>query len=409
MQISRSQSRYLPSSLRLAIDLFATYAWLRLCDRSANERQEAHVRESSMSRINGPRITYRHHWLHTLSYRVALLAALVTIAPLALAQEDYEAGKRAYLAGDYAEALRIWQPLADSGNKFAQFSLGSLYFEGAGVEKDLPASAKWFRSAAEQGYAPAQFNLGNAYKNGNGVEQNDVEAAAWWRKAAEQEFGPAQFNLGTQYYFGRGVPKDEETAIRWYRRAAENGHAQAQRLFSMTDTPANEIQASASQPAPAGEAAADATTSSTTPAPAAPAAPSAAPSTAAVAATGAEAASAPSSSAPAASTPAVSAPAVPAGGKTWLLAQDPEDYTLQLLATHSEDLMRAYLDKFQFNEPVAYFAFQRDGKKWYAAVYGAFPAKAQAQNAVATLPPEIGKNAPWVRQFSGIHRLIETP
>jgi len=321
-----------------------------------------------------------------------LLAVLMTIAPLASAGEDYDAGKRAYLTGDYAEALRIWQPLADNGNKFAQFSLGSLYFEGAGVEKSYTESSKWFQLAAEQGYAPAQFNLGNAYKHGNGVEQDDPKAAEWWRKAAEQEFAPAQFNLGTQYYFGRGVPKDEETAIRWYRRAAENGHAQAQRLFSMTDTPANQVQASAPEPAAASNTAASQAESSETAA------------LAVAAATGAAAANAPS---------ATTAPAVagtkPSGGKNWLLAQNPEDYTLQLLATHDEDLMRAYLDKHQLTGEVAYFAFQRDGKQWYAAVYGAYPGKSQAQNAAATLPPGVGKNPPWIRQFGGIQKLIKAP
>ena len=321
-----------------------------------------------------------------------LLAVLMTIAPLASAGEDYDAGKRAYLTGDYAEALRIWQPLADNGNKFAQFSLGSLYFEGAGVEKSYTESSKWFQLAAEQGYAPAQFNLGNAYKHGHGVEQGDPKAAEWWRKAAEQEFAPAQFNLGTQYYFGRGVPKDEETAIRWYRRAAENGHAQAQRLFSMTDTPANQVQASAPEPAAASNTAASQAESSETAA------------LAVAAATGAAAANAPS---------ATTAPAVagtkPSGGKNWLLAQNPEDYTLQLLATHDEDLMRAYLDKHQLTGEVAYFAFQRDGKQWYAAVYGAYPGKSQAQNAAATLPPGVGKNPPWIRQFGGIQKLIKAP
>ncbi len=71
--------------------------------------------------------------------------------------------------------------------------------------------------------------------------------------------------------------------------------------------------------------------------------------------------------------------------------------------------MRAYLDKHQFTEPVAYFAFQRDGKKWYAAVYGTYPEKSQAQRAVATLPPEVGKNPPWIRQFGGIQKLIKAP
>jgi hypothetical protein len=307
------------------------------------------------------------------------------LAPLqpALAQ-DYEAGKRAYLAGDYQEALGIWQPLAEGGNEFAQFSMGSLYFEGAGVEKNDAESVKWFRMAGEQGYAPAQFNLGNAYKHGNGVEQDDAQAAEWWRKAAEQEFAPAQFNLGTQYYFGRGVPKDEEAAISWYRRAAQNGHAQAQRLFSMTDTPASQVPATAAAPSSGGgeavaaaAATGAATTVAATPPPAEPAA-----------------------------TSTTTTPATGTAREDWLLAQKPGDFTLQLLATQSEDLMLKYLGKHQFDQTVAYFAFQRDGKQWYAAVYGAYPGKSQAEAAVSTLPASAKQKPPWIRQFGGIQKLI---
>jgi hypothetical protein len=346
------------------------------------------VRVSTLSRITGTAIGRRQSCRQQAGYRLFLLAVLMTIAALASAQEDYDAGKRAYLAGDYAQALEIWQPLGEAGNKFAQFSLGSLYFEGAGVEKSYDDSAKWFALAAEQGYAPAQFNLGNAYKHGQGVPQDDLKAAEWWRKAAEQDFAPAQFNLGTQYYFGRGVAKDEETAIRWYRKAAENGHAQAQRLFSMTDTPANKVPA----------------TATTTPATAAATSQTAAPVVAAAATTSAAA----SGSAP---TPAMTpAPAGSAsGGEPWLMAQNPDDYTLQLLASNDEKLIRAYLDKHQFTEPVAYFAFQRDGKQWYAAVYGTYPEKSLAQTAAASLPAAVSQNPPWIRQFGGIQKLIKAP
>jgi hypothetical protein len=347
------------------------------------------VNLSTMSRITGPRIDRNRRWRQPLGYQLVLLAALMTIASLAPAEEDYDAGKRAYLAGNYAGALQIWQPLGDAGNKFAQFSLGSLYFEGAGVDKSYEDSAKWFRLAAEQGYAPAQFNLGNAYKHGQGVEQDDKLAAEWWRKAAEQQFAPAQFNLGTQYYFGRGVPKDEEIAIRWYRQAAENGHAQAQRLFSMTDTPANQVPEKAPQPA------AGAQTD-----PAAAAAPAAVATTAA--ATSEAAVSTPTP----APMPAASATR---GGETWLLAQNPQDYTLQLLATQDEKLMFAYLDKHQFTQPVAYFSFQREGKQWYAAVHGAYSGKSQALDAAASLTPDTGKNPPWIRQFGSIQKLIKAP
>lgn len=318
---------------------------------------------------------------------------LLILALPAPAAEDYEDGKRAYLAGDYAQALTIWQPLAEGGNRFAQFSLGSLYFEGAGVDKDLAQSARWFRAAAEQGYAPAEFNLGNAYKHGNGVEQDDAQATDWWRKAAEQNFAPAQFNLGTQYYFGRGVPKDEEVAIAWYRRAAENGHAQAQRLFSMSDTPGKVTPPPESKPAATPPARSTATAGATAGATAV---------ATTVAAGRADAPATPLLS------PAAATPAGAPGSGQWLQAQNPEHFTLQLLATQSEDLVVEYLDKHQFQDRVAYFGFDRDGKRWYAAVYGAYPGKTEAEAAVTKLPADVKQHPPWIRQFGGIQKIMIT-
>ena len=156
----------------------------------------------------------------------------------------------------------------------------------------------------------------------------------------------------------------------------------------MTDTPANQVQASS--------AAATTTTTESAAAGQADSSASAAPAAAA-------AATASSASAPA------TVGGQQSGGDTWLMGQKSTDYTLQLMATHDEKLMQKYLGKYQFTEPVAYFAFQRDGKQWYAAVYGSYAEKSQAQNAVASLPAGVGKNPPWIRQFGGIHKLMKSP
>ena len=89
------------------MDSSATYAWLRLCDRRTTRGQEANLKVSTISRISGPRTDHRQPRSRPWRYRMLLLAVLMTIAPLASAGEDYDAGKRAYLTGDYAEALRI--------------------------------------------------------------------------------------------------------------------------------------------------------------------------------------------------------------------------------------------------------------------------------------------------------------
>jgi len=95
-------------------------------------------------------------------------------------------GYQSYLKGDYTAAYDEWLPLAELGDAEAQFNLGVLYDEGAGVEQNLITAAAWYRKAAEQGFIDAQTNLGIMYYHGLGVDP-DLEAAAhWFRLAADQ-------------------------------------------------------------------------------------------------------------------------------------------------------------------------------------------------------------------------------
>ena len=98
----------------------------------------------------------------------------------------FEDGGAALKRGDYAEALRLWRPLADQGDANAQYMLGIMYANGRGVPQDYAEAMKWCRLAAEQGYARAQYMLGIMYANGRGVPQNDVQAHMWFNLAASR-------------------------------------------------------------------------------------------------------------------------------------------------------------------------------------------------------------------------------
>ena len=74
---------------------------------------------------------------------------------------DFQKGNTAYKSGDYATALREWEPLAKQGDAGIQSLVGSMYNEGKGVPQDYATAVKWFRLAAEQGDADAQTNLNN--------------------------------------------------------------------------------------------------------------------------------------------------------------------------------------------------------------------------------------------------------
>ena len=75
---------------------------------------------------------------------------------------------------------------AELGNPVAQLSIGEMYFNGLGVNRDSVQSAEWIRKAAEQGLAAAQCSLGTSYETGFGIEQDYAEAVKWYRKAAAQ-------------------------------------------------------------------------------------------------------------------------------------------------------------------------------------------------------------------------------
>ena len=99
---------------------------------------------------------------------------------------DLAKGLDAAQKGDFATALKEWQPLAEQGYAYAQHNLGNMYRYGQGVTQDDKTAVKYYTLAAEQGDAIAQYNLGNMYVNGKGVIQNFARAHMWWNIAASQ-------------------------------------------------------------------------------------------------------------------------------------------------------------------------------------------------------------------------------
>ncbi len=159
----------------------------------------------------------------------AVGAAVIVFAPVGALSggDDYEAGAWAFRQGNYAEAHRLWLPLAEAGNAEAQNDLGIMYAEGKGVPLDFTEAVRWIRRAAEQGFGAAQFNLGVKHYRGRGVPQSYGEAAKWFRKAAGQGVVQAQQSLGVMYGMGRGVEKDDVRAYMWSELAASGGDVKA--------------------------------------------------------------------------------------------------------------------------------------------------------------------------------------
>ena len=88
---------------------------------------------------------------------------------------NYQDGKSAYLQGDYATALKKFEPLAESGHIESQHYLGVIYEEGRGVVKDAKAAIKWYLQAAQQGNKDARTRLERIYAKRRDTREKDED------------------------------------------------------------------------------------------------------------------------------------------------------------------------------------------------------------------------------------------
>lgn len=131
------------------------------------------------------------------------------------------AGDQAYMAGDYAEAMRQFMPLAKAGDAWSQNDVATLYQDGQGVAPDEVEAAKWYQLAADQRLATAENTLAVMYDQGQGVAVDHAKALDLLQRAAADGDEYGQNNLATRYVKGDGVPQDYALAVMWLEKSAK--------------------------------------------------------------------------------------------------------------------------------------------------------------------------------------------
>lgn len=124
---------------------------------------------------------------------------------------------------DYTGVLRYLKIGSDAGYPNSEYTLGKLYAEGVGIEKDERRAAELFLSASIKGFAKAQYNLGKIYRDGNGMRQDAQLSLFWFKEAAERGHARAQDKMGLRALSGDGVAKDEVEALKWFILASHQG------------------------------------------------------------------------------------------------------------------------------------------------------------------------------------------
>lgn len=136
---------------------------------------------------------------------------------------------------DYTAVLRYLKIGADAGYPNSEYTLGKLYAEGVGVEKDPRRAAELFLSASIKGFSRAQYNLGKIYRDGEGMKADAGLSLFWFAEAAERGHPRAQDRMAHRRLSGEGVPKDDVEALKWAILAAAQGIDSSQKLrFQLT-------------------------------------------------------------------------------------------------------------------------------------------------------------------------------
>ncbi|WP_228703699.1 SPOR domain-containing protein [Kangiella sediminilitoris] len=87
--------------------------------------------------------------------------------------------------------------------------------------------------------------------------------------------------------------------------------------------------------------------------------------------------------------------------KQWLSSQSQDAYSLQLFSHSDEIAARDFQTSVDLADSYVY-STELKGEKRYRVLWGAFPTRAEAQQAIESLPPEILAQKPWIRQLSSV-------
>ena len=195
-------------------------------------------------------------------------------------------------------------------------------------------------------WVPSTWAESNRYEMTTAItatESGDyLSALPLWRKMALDGDPVAQYNLALFYQNGFGTAPDKSEADRWFRAAADKGLVQAY----------NQLSDGTIKPADHVKI------------------------------------------------------AQALQPQDWVMAQNPKYFTLQLASSQNRELIERYIDENNLHGKAGYYRSVRNGKEWYALVYGAFPTVGEANASITQLPEQLRKWSPWVRNIDDIHNIV---
>jgi hypothetical protein len=262
---------------------------------------------------------------------------------------DYQTGLDAYTIGDYQTAMKKWTAVVEG-----------------------PATAVNPLVYVETHYAIAML-----YWQGQGVPRDFHKSYEWLLKAANLNHAGAQAKLGYLYTDGVAVPRDFNMAFEWYSKAAKQGDIDGQYnlgIFYLNGWGTEQDTTMAKM------------------------------YLAAASAQGDEAAE---QALAGANSFAINDDETPIRDEAWILSQNPNHYTIQVIGLSTTEKLEALIDGHDNLAPFAIYVVQRSSSPIQVLIQGSYADVDAARSARDNFPREI--NPPdqvWIRQFGKIQELI---
>lgn len=92
----------------------------------------------------------------------------------------------------------------------------------------------------------------------------------------------------------------------------------------------------------------------------------------------------------------------------WVLAQVPESWTLQVLASRDESAVKRFLSGLENRADFVYFMHTQDGQAWYVVTTGSFSSRELALGVAGQLPLPDGAR-PFPRSLSAYQASLQPP
>jgi TPR repeat protein len=210
-------------------------------------------------------------------------------------------------------------------------------------------------------YRESLYAIGMLYWHGYGVTQDYGVSAVWLKQAADINHPGAQNKLGYMHTMGQGLPLNYQEAVKWFQMAAAQGDAEAKHnlevLFSKGLIPEPEEPVVEQAKAEADDE-----------------------------------------------------PEMPVNGfaEAWIRDQQPEHYTIQVIALSAPDKLHEFIAGNRDHEPFAIYLQTRYEQPLWVLVQGVYADVETARAARDAFPAGLQKRGElWIRKFEMVQRLIE--